>query len=323
MCKMKVAIVGSVHPKGLNFLKEHEFEVFEVNNFEPENLKKKLELVDGVLLRTSRLDKDILSHCKSLKIISRHGVGYDNVDLDYMNKKKIALSITSTSNAISVAEHVMSFFLYLTKNLSSSDDFVRKGNFEKKLDLPDFFELYEKKVLIVGFGRIGREVAKRCKGFDMNVYVYDPFLDSDFIKKYNCMKIEKNEGLSLADFVTVHLPLNKSTKDFISSKELKSMKKNSILVNTSRGGIVNENDLYQALSSKIIRSAGIDVFENEPPNINHPFFNLDNILLTPHNAALTFECRERMSLEASQNIVYFLREKHKFNEDNLINKNFL
>jgi len=323
MSKMKVAIVGPVHPKGLNFLKENEFEVFEVDNFEPENLKKELEIIDGVLLRTSKIDKDILSHCKSLKIISRHGVGYDNVDLNYMNKKKIALGITSTSNAISVAEHVMSFFLYLTKNLLASNDLVKKGSFEKRTELPDFFELYKKKVLIVGFGRIGREVAKRCKGFDMSVYVYDPFLNNDFIKKYECIPIEKNEGLCIADFVTIHLPLNKSTRDFISFKELNSMKKNSILVNTSRGGIVNENDLYQALNTKIIKSAGMDVFENEPPPSKHPFFDLDNILLTPHNAALTYECRERMSLEASQNIVYFLRDRSKLNEDNLINKDFL
>jgi D-3-phosphoglycerate dehydrogenase len=148
-------------------------------------------------------------------------------------------------------------------------------------------------------------------------------LNNDFIKKYECIPIEKNEGLCIADFVTIHLPLNKSTRDFISFKELNSMKKNSILVNTSRGGIVNENDLYQALNTKIIKSAGMDVFENEPPPSKHPFFDLDNILLTPHNAALTYECRERMSLEASQNIVYFLRDRSKLNEDNLINKDFL
>jgi len=320
---MKVAIVGSVHSKGLDFLKENEFDIFEVKNFETENLKKELETVDGILLRTSKLDKEILSHCKNLKIISRHGVGYDNVDLDYMCHRKIALGITSTSNAVSVAEHVMSFFIYLAKDLSASNNLVKEGKFEKRSELPDFFELYEKKVLIFGFGRIGKEVAKRCKGFEMNVYVYDPFLDNNLIEKYNCIPIEKNEGLSLADFVTIHLPLNENTKGFISEKELNSMKHNSILVNTSRGGIVNENDLCNALNSKIIRGAGMDVFENEPPDSKHPFFNLDNILLTPHNAALTIECRERMSLEASQNIVYFLRDRKRMNEENLVNKDFL
>ena len=323
MDKMKVAIVGTVHQKGLEFLKDNEFEVLELSDSSNQNLKNELKFVDGILLRTSKLDEDILSHCNNLKIISRHGVGYDNVDIDYLNKNKIALGITSTSNAVSVAEHVMSFFIYLTKNLSLSDNLVKQGNFESRSALPNFFELFEKKVLIVGFGRIGREVAKRCQGFDMNVYVYDPFLDGNLIKKYNCIPVDKNEGLALADFVTVHLPLNENTRNFISKTELNLMKKNSVIVNTSRGGIINENSLYEALNSNSIKGAGMDVFECEPPNSDHPFFNLDNILLTPHNAALTLECRERMSLEASENIAYYLKDISKVNNDNLVNKIFL
>ena len=323
MDKMKVAIVGTVHQKGLEFLKDNGFEVLEVSDFNNQSLKDDLKFVDGILLRTSELGEDILSHCTNLKIISRHGVGYDNVDIDYLNRNKIALGITSTSNAVSVAEHVMSFFIYLTKNLSLSDSLVKQGNFERKSELPNFFELYKKKVLIVGFGRIGKEVAKRCQGFDMNVYVYDPFLDSNIIKEYNCIPISKNEGLGLADFVTVHLPLNENTKNFISKTELSLMKKNSVIVNTSRGGIIDENSLYEALNSKLIKGAGMDVFESEPPSSDHPFFNLDNILLTPHNAALTLECRERMSLEASENIAYYLKDMSRVNNDNLVNKSFL
>ena len=320
---MKIAILGTVHPKGLEFLKNNEFEVFEVGNFEIQSLKESLKNVDGILLRTSKLDQDILQHCDNLKIISRHGVGYDNVDLDFLNKNKIALGITSTSNAASVSEHVMSFFIYLTKNLSLSDRLVKEGNFDKRSQLPDFFELYKKKVLIIGFGRIGKEVAKRCLGFDMEVYVYDPFLDSDSIKKNKCIPIEKNQGLALADFITIHLPLNENTTNFICEADLNLMKKNTVLVNTSRGGIVNEDDLYQALKVKKIQGAGMDVYTSEPPEPNHPFFKLDNILLTPHNAALTLECRERMSLEASQNIVYFLKNMNELNKENLINEKYL
>ena len=320
---MKIAILGTVHAKGLKFLKNNAFEVFEVDNFEIQSLKESLKNVDGILLRTSKLDQDILQHCDNLKIISRHGVGYDNVDLDFLNKNKIALGITSTSNAASVSEHVMSFFIYLTKNLSLSDSLVKEGNFDKRSQLPDIFELYKKKVLIIGFGRIGKEVAKRCLGFDMEVYVYDPFLDSDSIKKNKCIPIEKNEGLALADFITIHLPLNENTTNFISEVDLKLMKKNTVLVNTSRGGIVNEDDLCQALKAKKIRGAGMDVYTSEPPEPDHPFFKLDNILLTPHNAALTLECRERMSLEASQNIVYFLKNMNELNKENLVNKKYL
>ena len=320
---MKVAVLGKVDPKGLSFLIENEFKVIEIESFEIQNLKEQLKDVDGILLRTTRLDKEILQHCDNLKIISRHGVGYDNVDLDFLNENKIALCITSTSNAVSVAEHVLSFFIYLTKNLSLSDSLVKEGNFEKRSELPNFFELYKKKVLIIGFGRIGKEVAKRCLGFDMEVYVYDPFLNNEVIIRNQCIPIEKNQGLAIADFITIHLPLNGDTKNFISQTELNVMKKNSILVNTSRGGIVNENDLCIALESKKIQGAGMDVFVSEPPESNHPFFKLDNILLTPHNAALTLECRERMSLEASQNIVFFLKNMNELNVENLVNKKYL
>ena len=320
---MKVAVLGKVDQKGLSFLKENEFKVIEIENFEIQNLKEQLKDVDGILLRTTKLDKEILEHCDNLKIISRHGVGYDNVDLDFLNENKIALCITSTSNAVSVAEHVLSFFIYLTKKLSLSDSLVKEGNFEKRSELPNFFELYKKKVLIIGFGRIGKEVAKRCLGFDMEVYVYDPFLDNEIIIRNQCIPIEKNQGLAIADFITIHLPLNGDTKNFISQTELNQMRKNSILVNTSRGGIVNENDLCIALESKKIQGAGMDVFVSEPPESNHPFFKLDNILLTPHNAALTLECRERMSLEASQNIVFFLNNMSELNVENLVNKKYL
>ena len=320
---MKVAVLGKVDQKGLSFLKENEFKVIEIESFEIQNLKEQLKDVDGILLRTTKLDKEILEHCDNLKIISRHGVGYDNVDLDFLNENKIALCITSTSNAVSVAEHVLSFFIYLTKNLSLSDSLVKEGNFEKRSQLPNFFELYKKKVLIIGFGRIGKEVAKRCLGFDMEVYVYDPFLDNEIIIRNQCIPIEKNQGLAIADFITIHLPLNGDTKNFISQTELNLMRKNSILVNTSRGGIVNENDLCIALESKKIQGAGMDVFVSEPPESNHPFFKLDNILLTPHNAALTLECRERMSLEASQNIVFFLNNMSELNVENLVNKKYL
>ena len=320
---MKVAVLGKVDPKGLSFLIENEFKVIEIESFEIQNLKEQLKDVDGILLRTTKLDKEILQHCDNLKIISRHGVGYDNVDLDFLNENKIALCITSTSNAVSVAEHVLSFFIYLTKNLSLSDSLVKEGNFEKRSQLPNFFELYKKKVLIIGFGRIGKEVAKRCLGFDMEVYVYDPFLDNEIIIRNQCIPIEKNQGLAIADFITIHLPLNRDTKNFISQTELNQMRKNSILVNTSRGGIVNENDLCIALESKKIQGAGMDVFVSEPPESNHPFFKLDNILLTPHNAALTLECRQRMSLEASQNIVFFLKNMTELNVENLVNKKYL
>jgi len=316
---MKTAILGLVHDDGLEFLKNKNFEVLNIENLEVKNLKKELSDVDAILLRTSKLTREILSECKKLKIIARHGVGYDNVDVDYLNEKKIALAITSTANSVSVAEHVLSFFIYLTKKFDLANRLVRDGNFKLKSTLPNFFELYQKNVLICGYGRIGKEVAKRCNGFDMNIYIYDPFVDDKEIIKYGYTSIGKKEGLELADYVTIHLPLNDKTKNFIDKEELKKMKNTAILVNTSRGGIINENALFNALNTRNIKSAGIDVFENEPPIADHPFFKLDNILLTPHNAALTLECRKRMAIEAAENIYFFLNYKNKVKPQNLVN----
>ncbi|MBT3777556.1 MAG: hydroxyacid dehydrogenase, partial [Pelagibacteraceae bacterium] len=278
---------------------------------------------DGILLRTAKLEENILSRCNNLKIISRHGVGYDNVDIKYLNHNKIALGITSTSNAVSVAEHVLTSFLYLTKNIHLSDQLTREGRFTDKSSLPNFFELYQKNVIIFGFGRIGRAVAKRCLGFESNVYIYDPFVSKKIIEENKCKVIDKIDGIKLADYISIHLPLNNETKNFIGEKELSLMKKTAIIVNTARGGIVNEESLVKALVNKKILGAGLDVFEKEPPVKNHPLFSLDNIILSPHNAALTLECRKRMAIEAAENISFFLSNKQNLNLNNIVNKSEL
>ncbi len=316
---MKIAIMGEIHIDGWQILEKAYFQCFEIKNFETEYLKEKLFDVDGIILRTAKLDAPVLNQCKNLKIVVRHGVGYDNVDLDFLNKNKIALGITSTSNAVSVAEHVLTSFLYLTKNIHLSDKLTREGKFNNKTSLPNFFELYKKNVVIFGFGRIGKEVAKRCLGFEANVYVVDPFVNKEQIKKYECKSLNKNDALKLADYISLHLPLNNKTKNFISDKEFLLMKDTAIIVNTARGGIINEYSLENALKEKKIRGAGLDVFEQEPPDSNHPIFKLPNVLLSPHNAALTLECRKRMATEAAENINYFLNKNKKLNLNNIVN----
>ena len=320
---MKVSVIGEIHSSGWEILNKSNFEVFEINNFEPNNLKEELKNVDGILLRTSKLDENVLSHCKNLKIIARHGVGYDNIDYNYLNKNKIALTITGTSNAVTVAEYVLTAFLSLARKIELSDKLVKTGKFKEKKTLPDFFEIYQKKILICGFGRIGKAVAKRCLGFEAKVYVYDPFVNDKEILKANCIPIEKNEGLKTADYITLHLPLKQNTRNFISTKEFDDIKNTAIIVNASRGGIINEEALIVALKNNQIQAAALDVFEKEPPIENHKLFSLNNTLLTPHNAALTLECRKRMSVESCENVVNFLNDSESLNKSNIINLNIL
>ena len=320
---MKIALIGKIHEDGLKILEKEKVNILEINNLDENNLIEKLKDIDGIVLRTAKLNSKVLSECPKLKIIVRHGVGYDNVDLKYLNNNNIALGITSTSNAVSVAEHVLTLFLYLTKNLHLSDQLTRNGKFQDKFNLPNFFELYKKNILILGFGRIGQEVAKRCLGFESNVYVYDPFVDNQYIINNNCIPVEKQEGYKIADYISIHLPLNEKTKNLISLEEFTLFKKNLILVNTARGGIINEKELFNALKEKKIAGAGLDVFENEPPPKNHPLFNLDNIVLSPHNAALTLECRKRMAIESCETVIYFLNKNKKLNYNNIVNKEFV
>ena len=320
---MKIALIGKIHEDGLKILEKEKANILEINNLDENNLIEKLKDIDGIVLRTAKLNSKVLSECSKLKIIVRHGVGYDNVDLKYLNNNNIALGITSTSNAVSVAEHVLTLFLYLTKNLHLSDQLTRNGKFQDKLNLPNFFELYKKNILILGFGRIGQEVAKRCLGFESNVYVYDPFVDNQYIINNNCIPVEKQEGYKIADYITIHLPLNEKTKNLISLEEFILFKKNLILVNTARGGIINEKELFNALKEKKIAGAGLDVFENEPPPKTHPLFSLDNIVLSPHNAALTLECRKRMAIESCETVIYFLNKNKKLNDNNIVNKEFI
>tara|TARA_B100000131_G_scaffold139506_1_gene135767 strand:- start:27 stop:998 length:972 start_codon:yes stop_codon:yes gene_type:complete len=318
---MKIAVIGEIHQDGWKKLEKSKFNAFEVIDIEENNLKKEIREVDGIIIRAvPNLTSDILENCNKLKIIVRHGVGYDNIDVEYLNQKNIALGITGTSNAVSVAEQVLTAFLYLTKNVHKSDKLTRMGEFNKKSSLPDFFELYKKNVVIFGFGRIGKAVAKRCLAFETNVYVYDPFVDKNEIEKYNCKTIEKKEGIKIADYLTIHLPLNDDTKNFIDAAELSIMKNTAIIVNSARGGIVNEQALFNVLKSKKILGAALDVFEKEPPEKDNPLFDLPNILLSPHNAALTLECRKRMALESAENIINFLSNKVKLNRDNIVNR---
>ena len=320
---MKIGIVQEIHPKGYDVLKRNNFDYFVINNTEESHLIEKLSDVDGIIVRTADINKKILSKAKNLKILSRHGVGYDNVDTEFLNTNKIALAITGSANATSVAEHVMTMMLCLTKNIFESDKLVKSNKFKDKGILPNFFELYKKNILILGFGRIGKALAKRCMGFEMSIYVHDPFVSKEDIAEHNCIPIDKEEGFKIADYISIHLPLNSQTKDLISFKQFDIFKSNLILINTARGGIINEEALYKALKNKKIFGAGIDVFEKEPPVENHKLFTLNNTLLTPHNAALTLECRKRMSVESCENVVNFLTESKSLNKGNIINLNII
>ena len=200
--------------------------------------------------------------------------------------------------------------LTISKNFLNLDNEVRLGNFKNNINKFSTFELNNKEILIAGFGRIGKNLIKKCRGFDMKIKVYDPFVDEKIIKDMGGEKVDNFDvALKTLDFLSIHMPLNEQTKNLVNLKKMRDMKSTAVIINTARGGIVNEIDLNQALNEKVILGAGLDVFTNEPINLENPLLKNKKVLLSPHNAALTNECKIRMGKETAQNIINFFENK--------------
>ena len=309
---IKIAIVDKMHEDGINLLKNNpKFECEVIEDLSKNNLLKRLPNFDGITLRRGKINSEILEKCKKLKVISRHGVGYDNIDINFLKKKKISLLVTGTTTSISPAEHIMFMILNISKSFNLFDQSVRKGKFDSVMHMQhNSFELFDKKILIVGFGRIGKKLIKRCLGFEMEVLVYDPFVEKKIIENYGGKKInELNEGFRNADILSLSVPLTKLTHNMINLEKMKMMKKTSIIINTSRGGVVNEKDLNEALNKKIIYGAGLDVFEKEPLDDDNPLLKNEKVLLSPHAATFTKECTSKMAAQTAQNIIDFFDNK--------------
>ena len=304
----KIAIVDKIHQDGINLLKNNsKFECEIIEDLSKKNLISKLPAFDGITLRRGKIDAEILEKCKKLKVISRHGVGFDNVDIKYLKKNNIKLLVTSTTTSVSPSEHIMFMILNISKGIDFFDKAVRNGKFGSVMHMThNNFELLNKKILIIGFGRIGKKLIKRCLGFEMKVYAYDPYVEKNVIESFGGIKIDNlEEGLKEADIISLSVPLTKETQNLITLEKMEMMKKNSIIINISRGGIVNEKDLNEALNKKIIYGAGLDVFEKEPPDNNNPLLKNKRVMLSPHAATFTQECLSKMSTETVQNIIDF------------------
>ena len=309
----KIAIVDKIHSDGIKLLeKNNKFQYEVIEDLSKKNLISRLPAFDGITLRRGKIDAEILEKCKNLKVISRHGVGYDNVDIKFLKKNNITLLVTATTASVSPVEHIMFMILNISKGKNFYDQAVRNGKFESIMHMKNNnnFELSNKKILIVGFGRIGRKLIKRCLGFEMKVYAYDPFVDKRIIESFGGIKVDDlNKSLKEIDILSLSVPLTEKTHNMINLEKMKIMKKSAVIINTSRGGVVNERDLNEALNNKIIYGAGLDVFEKEPPDNANPLLTNENVLLSPHAATFTEECLSKMSIETVQNIINFFENK--------------
>lgn len=258
----------------------------------------------GVIVGVETVDKAYIDSHPSIKAVVKFGVGTDNIDVEYCKEKGIAVGRTVGSNARSVAETAISFVIADSKNLYESIQNTREHGWAKMTG----YEIQGKTIGIIGFGAIGKEVAKMAWGLGMNVLAFDAFgVNTEIAEKYNVEESSVEEIMKRSDFVSLHVPLTDETRNMISLKEMKQMKSNAVLINTARGGIVNEADLYEALKNQVLKAAYFDVFTVEPPKEEEPLMTLPNFYLTPHIASRSAEAERKTADMATKVILEFLK----------------
>jgi D-3-phosphoglycerate dehydrogenase / 2-oxoglutarate reductase len=260
-----------------------------------------LAQADAILIRTQSMTSADIALAPKLKIVSRHGVGYDAIDVDALNARKIPLAIVGDVNSRAVAEHALMLMLAAARRTVAHHSASTTGQWNERNQF-DAVELDGKVLLVLGFGRIGRRVAELANAFGMSVIAFDPYLSAEQIKSAGAISVaDIGTALASADYVSVHMPGGQGP--VLGADELSRMKPTAIIVNTARGGVVDEIALDQALRDRRLRAAALDVFVEEPPPADHPLLSNPYITISPHNAGLTEECAMRMALAAAQNIL--------------------
>ena len=309
--KKKIFVTETMSQGGRALLRERDdIELIEFPNLisagDFEALLKTHAPVHGVALGATRFGETELEASKDMKVVTRIGVGYDAVDVPALSRRKVPLLVAGTANSPSVAEQALFMMLMLAKRAVEMHSLVRDNKWAARLGMLPY-DLFGKTVLIIGFGRIGTRTAKRCLAMEMNVLIYDPYKPAAEIKAAGCEAVpDLDAALPRADFVSIHCPKSPETVGMFDAARLKRLKPTAYLINTARGGIVDEDALYDALVSGKLAGAGLDVFEQEPPPAGHSLFELPNVIMAPHVAGVTREAVDRMSEQTARNILSVL-----------------
>ncbi|RFB80736.1 hydroxyacid dehydrogenase [Methylovirgula sp. 4M-Z18] len=312
-------IAGKLHPAGIALLKSaNGFTYDYVEESSEPSYAPLIGKADALVIRTQPLSAPTIAEAARLQIVSRHGVGYDSVDVAALNARRIPLCVVGDVNSQSVAEHAMMLILACAKQLIRADNAVRNGawGWRNRLEAGD---ISGKRLLIIGYGRIGHHLAQMAEGFKMDIRAFDPFLaERGWPEGPVRPAATLAEGLAWADIVSVHMP--KAGAPLLGAKEFTRLKQGAIVVNTARGGIVDEGALTAALADGRIAAAGLDVFDDEPPKQDHPLLAFDQVAHTPHIAGLTQQAAERMAVSSIQNVFDFFAGR--LDRDLIVNGNF-
>ena len=299
-----VLVAGKLHPSGIALLRAAPGVTFDyVEEVSEPSYAGLIGRAEGLVIRTQPLSAATVARAERLRIVSRHGVGYDSVDLAALDARGIALAVVGDVNSVSVAEQAMALMLALAKRLRRADRAVRGGEWRWR-DRLEPTELSGRRLLILGYGRAGRRLARMAAGFDMEIRAHDPFLAArGWPEGPAAPAPDLAEALGWADVVSVHAP--KAARPLIGAAELAALKPSAFLVNTARGGVVDEPALIAALRAGRLAGAGLDVFDDEPPAPGNPLLAMEEVILSPHVAGLTAECGERMAVASVRNVLDF------------------
>jgi D-3-phosphoglycerate dehydrogenase / 2-oxoglutarate reductase len=297
----RILLPQPIEKEAMELLKGSGFEIVLSPDLKLEAVQPLMKGVHGIILRTGiRMTRELLGHADDLRVISRTGAGVDNVDVRAATEMGILVTSVPGANTRTVVEHALALIFALMKQIPRMDREVRKDNFGIRFkNIPR--DLAGKTLGLVGLGRIGSSLGRVChQAFDMRILSHDPYLTPEARRPFEGWVefCDLEKLFRESDIISLHLPLSPSTERLIGSRELEWMKKEAFLINTSRGGVLDEAALIQTLREKRIGGAGLDVFEKEPPDKNSPLKDLDNVILTPHTAALTQECVIRLAVEA-------------------------
>lgn len=299
----KVLIVQPIAQEGIDLLKEAGLGIKELSDTSIENIKKEIKDVDAMLVRTAEIPAEVLEKAEELKVIGKHGIGVDNIPVEEATKRNIAVVNTPESNLEPVAEHAIVFMINCGKKILKADKALRQGHFEVREKYIGT-HLADKTLGLIGIGKIGSLVSEKAiNGFQMKVQAYDPYIKPQDSPEKVEVTDDLYKVLRSSKFVSIHCPLNESTRGLVGKKELEAMQDDAYLINTARGGVIKEENLITALEDGEIAGAALDTFSKEPPEPDNPLFEMDNVVVTPHMAALTEGAMIKMATHSAQGII--------------------
>ncbi len=304
---MKVLISDKLNSEAVDILKAQGLEVDVDTELTPEQLKEKIKGYDALIIRSkTKATKEIIDASDNLRVIGRAGVGVDNIDIPAATAKGIVVMNAPSGNTVSAAEHAFALMFALSRNIPQAHSALKGKKWDKK-KFAGGAEVNGKTLGVIGLGRVGSHMANMAKGVGMKVFGYDPIITKEKAAELGIELIELDRLLQESDYVSLHIPLTPETKHIIGERELKLMKKNARLINCARGGVVDEDALYEALKNGEIAGAALDVFAQEPL-IDSPLLELDNIIVTPHLGASTKEAQVKVAVDMANSIVLALKE---------------